>query len=566
LFRFLTRTAGACALLLLGCPTLQDSFGTGGDAPDDDDVAVDDDDDDDSGAADDDDDSGVTDDDDDSGVTDDDDDDSALHGDIQIEDNPFNPLSAVVRMILDRDVTVRVEYGEAQEFDLATPTRVVSAGVETEVLVMGLREERQYGLQVNATDGKHTWTLEAPGFATEAQPGAWHDCEVEFAVPEETFQRDEAICTHGVDDQNEYLYYCVDRWGEVVLIFRHPEDMQIPLVHVMPGGGWIATTGFEPSVWMLDDRGEMTQEWLISDFNGITRFSHYDLDWHDALVLTEGPWAGAVALITRCNDVVGGAIRDGEGILVFDPLTGQVLWDWSPHGAPGDETPIDPLLDYERQTLGESNPDWIHSNALLHGLDDDGGQFFWISARSQDWMIKIDVDTDEVVWRFGFGGDFDLVEDLDDPTSPALAHGEWFFHPHAPEWTFRQDSRTRFLVFDNGNVRATDEGELSTDPQYSRIVEFEMDEVTMRASVVFDWGERDAAQPGHFYSSGNGDADMLPSGDGVMVAAGFEAPSFLADIAYPDAIPRWTYSCMLDGAAQGIYRVNTFETLYETVH
>jgi hypothetical protein len=535
---------------LVGCPGDPDDLTPS----DDDDTTPTDDDDDDATPTDDDD------------TTPADDDDSALDVELSmtVGSNPHNPFSALVEVTANRDLGAVVEYGEAGSFDLATPEVSLAAGQPEEILVLGLRAELEYELRVVATDGVDSWSTSAAAFTPEPLPGDWPSCWVEFSVAESEFDSQEALCTHGISGGGDWMFYCVDRWGVPVFRVQHPDNLGISMLRPLRSGAWAGLGSTDSMLMRFDARGELVEQWPPLFFSGLTRFEHDWIDMHDVLELTEGPWEGALAFLTACSDDVQGETLEAGGIIVFDADTEQVLWDWCAHGAAGDGIPIDPLLDYDRETLGDDSSNWMHTNALLHGLNADDSQFFWLSAREQDWLIKIDVATDAVEWRLGYAGDFVLVEDLDDPSSPELPAVEWFFHQHAPDWVERAGTRIRFLVFDNGNVRADENGGVLDAPTYSRVMEFAIDEQTRRASPVFEYGESDPANAGHFFSGGDGDADLSPDEDAVLFTVGWGRPSFIGDISYPGAQERWRYACDVEADFEAMYRVNYYPTLYDT--
>jgi hypothetical protein len=505
---------------------------------------------------------------------DDDDDDSAGDDDdsssgvdafaITAGANPNNPFSALAEVSVDRDLQVVVEYGEGEAFDHSTPVVDAAEGDVVEVLVLGLRAGRAYQLRAVGTDGVDTWTVGPVIHQTEPLASGWPDCSVDFFADESEFDADEVLCTNGYLGGDASIYYCVDRWGEPVHSLQHPDGYPFNFTRVLSTGDWATTGSVESALLLFDDRGELQSQWPAVFFDGKTRFVHQSLDSHELIELTEGPWVGALGMLTMCLDTVGGEPVKGGGILVFDPATEEVLWDWCAHGEPGDELPIDPLLSYDRETLEQVEGDWLHLNALLHGVDPDGGQFFWLSARYQDWLVKVDVETDAVVWRAGAAGDFLLVEDLDDPSSAQLSSVEWFFHQHAPEWVERDGARVRFLIMDNGNLRAMDDGVPAPGPAYSRVLEFVIDEDTMRASLTFEHGERDPVEPGHFYVEAHGDADMLPGDGAVVFTRGLEPDMAISEIGYPGAEERWRFSCDGGSSERRLYRVNYFPSLYET--
>ena len=95
-----------------------------------------------------------------------------------------------------------------------------------------------------------------------------------------------------------------------------------------------------------------------------------------------------------------------------------------------------------------------------------------------------------------------------------------------------------------------------------QMVALELDEAAMRAAPVFEYGGRSRESPEHFYSYGGGDADRLPGGDAVLFVSGWQFPTLIGEVSYPEGQERWRYECQDVG--EGQYRVNYFPSLYET--
>ena len=511
-------------------------------------------------------------------VTDDDagDDDTAMPDDddsatsvpdlsVRVEANPNNPFSAVVQVTADRDCTAVAEYGEGGLLTEQTPPQLLVAGHQDEIIVLGLRPAREYQIRVTITDDDTSESSEAFAFDTDALPHDFAQYEVTTALDPDSFSDDEVICTNGLMGSDEFqFYFCIDRQGEPVWSLTHPDWTAQWQVEALSDGTWVAVASSDSSISFFDRKGQLTAAYSDLWFDGQTRFVHTWIDVHEVQEITEGPWAGAVAFQTLTPDLVPeGETREekhGGGIIVFDHRTEEVLWDWSSHGELGDGEPIDPALDYGREVLLDLWEQWQHPNALLHGIDDAGGQYFWMSLRQQDWIVKIDVATDSVIWRLGWEGDFTLVDDLDAASPQPLDPDLWMYHQHAPEWQSRIGDRTRFLVYDNGNIRASAATDPTWDQRYSRIVELEIDETTMLATVVFDYGDPDPESAAHFYSEGVGDADMQPDGQSLFYVSGWGEGCHIAEISYPDAVERWRYTPNRDGT----YRVSVFPSIYET--
>jgi hypothetical protein len=140
--------------------------------------------------------------------------------------------------------------------------------------------------------------------------------------------------------------------------------------------------------------------------------------------------------------------------------------------------------------------DWTHGNALVYDAADDS---LLLSMRHQDWVIKIDHGSGEVIWRLGEGGDFELTE------------GRWFYHQHAPEW--QPDGS--LLLYDNG----VDNPNLEPEAIRSRAVRYELDETNMTARQVWQDDEPPLTTPVA------GDADRIDDDRLLVVDAAAEDDS-----------------------------------------
>ncbi len=493
-----------------------------------------------------------------------DDDDTAvpeLDGSAAFALNPDNRFAALATVVVNRDADVVVEYGEAGSYALATPSRAVTAGEEAEIVVLGLRADTTFELRAVASDGAASWTSPSVTLTTEPLPAGWPSCNTTFGVDVAEFGEREIICTDGLLEDETPLYYCMDRNGVPLWELRHPDGERMRHVEPLSNGHLLAAGQSSSFMAIFDGAGRLLTEYSPLWFQGKTRFEHLWIDAHEGFEITQGPWAGAVALLTIMPDMVHGNWVVGNGVVVLDLQTEEVLWDWSVHGVMGDDAPIDDSLDYERQgQYMEEGGDWLHANALLHGVDEQDRQFFWLSLRAQDWIIKLDVATDAVVWRLGYEGEFELVDDLETNDPTALEPNRWMFQQHAPEWLSRDGSRTRFVVFDNGNERP--DPLPAGEEAFSRVVVYEIDEETHQAAILFDLGDGDPASPDHFASLAYGDADMLPDGEALLFDVGLVDPgaAFIAEVSYPEGSERWRYDC-----PQGptMFQANFHPDLYE---
>lgn len=198
----------------------------------------------------------------------------------------------------------------------------------------------------------------------------------------------------------------------------------------------------------------------------------------------------------------------GDMIIVLTPSL-DVVWTWdgfdhldtrrtatqrdmcTPDSCP-------PLL------LAPEANDWLHGNAVTETPE---GNLLY-SARSQDWVIKIDYRGGEgpgdVLWRLGKDGDFAIVS-----TDPS----PWFSHQHDPE--IEVDGT--LTIFDNGNVR-----QMANSNAHSRGQVYRLDEANRRAELVvnadlgvyaFALGSAQLLEDGNYFF----DAGFRDDGTGISI-------------------------------------------------
>ncbi len=113
-------------------------------------------------------------------------------------------------------------------------------------------------------------------------------------------------------------------------------------------------------------------------------------------------------------------------------------------------------------SLTDSLIDYVHGNAVA--IDYDGN--FLLSCRHMDEITKINRITGDIIWRWGGinckNNEFTFIND---PTG--------FSHQHC----IRRLPNGNYTIFDNGNLH---------DPQYSRAVEYQMDEGNRIVNLVWE--------------------------------------------------------------------------------
>jgi len=211
---------------------------------------------------------------------------------------------------------------------------------------------------------------------------------------------------------------------------------------------------------------------------------------HEVIQLPNGNYmALAYDFRTVFIDDLGETDVFGDKIVEFTPA-GELVWEWSTFDH----------LDVNRRLAGfeivagnatglKTGNDWTHGNGLEYDPETDTILF---SMRHQDWIIKIDHQTGDVVWRLGIDGDFALQ-----------GPGMWFAHQHCPEW--QPDGS--LMLYDNG----IDHPQVPDDQEVSRAVRYALDETGMTATQEWESAKQDEL------SAVASDADRLPGGNYLIL-------------------------------------------------
>lgn len=404
--------------------------------------------------------------------------------------------------------------------------------------------------------------------------------------PYDVFQQDAVVCF------SQWGYYtCIDKDGERVWSFKGNDDPRLSIeVQALSDGNFV---GYSESggkrILIFNKASELIYDYDRDDIFSRTKYRHNTIH-HDIIEITEGPWRGAIALLTNAVERITFQPLEEEvaadnpaylnypyrditapveqgflapGIIVFDYRNGTVLWDWSMHGEPGDNLSFSRKLPYTRAGLKPPPPheqdfDWIHANAIVHGIH-KGRQYFLISSRMQSLITKIDIKSEIVEWNLGYHGDFELMENLNYPERGAASDNTWFFNQHAPEIISYTDDRLRLFLYDNG-------GDLENEWRgYSRLVEVEVDESFGKADIVFQYGSNKRDNSDRFYGYCCGDADLLPGGRHLLITTNYYevtksgTKAWIGILSYPEGELLWRASSTV-----GIYRADYYPSIYNT--
>jgi hypothetical protein len=165
-----------------------------------------------------------------------------------------------------------------------------------------------------------------------------------------------------------------------------------------------------------------------------------------------------------------------------------------------------PVLDTYQNTLGAAF-DYIHVNGILQ--DTDGNIVACTRLTSE--VIKIDRQTGDIIWRLG--GKHNQFTFINDHAENAP---HYFSFPHSP------------TLLPNGNLLLFDNG-FKKNPQYSRVVEYALDQAAKTATMVWEYRRTPDA-----VAATQGSAQRLPNGNTFI---GWGSASIAQQLAATEVTP-----------------------------
>jgi hypothetical protein len=165
-----------------------------------------------------------------------------------------------------------------------------------------------------------------------------------------------------------------------------------------------------------------------------------------------------------------------------------------------------PVLDTYQNTLGAAF-DYIHVNGILQ--DTDGNII--VCTRLTSEIIKIDRQTGDIIWRMG--GKHNQFAFVGDHAENAP---HYFSFPHSPS------------LLPNGNLLLFDNGFKKT-PQYSRAVEYALDQSAKTATMVWEYRRTPDA-----FAATQGSVQRLPNGNTMI---GWGSASIAQQLAATEVTP-----------------------------
>lgn len=164
-----------------------------------------------------------------------------------------------------------------------------------------------------------------------------------------------------------------------------------------------------------------------------------------------------------------------------------------------------------------SPADWFHLNAIVW----DGSNVI-LSGRHSSAVVKMSWPSGEIKWILASPyGWLPMYQKYLLTPAEGQADFEWPYWQHAPMLLPDQDKNPDtedLLLFDNGSVRFGEAdvqkdlltGDLSSIPNYSRLVQYRIDEKAGTIRQIWQYGKERGEE---LYTERCGDADWLPNGN-----------------------------------------------------
>jgi arylsulfate sulfotransferase len=194
-------------------------------------------------------------------------------------------------------------------------------------------------------------------------------------------------------------------------------------------------------------------------------------------------------------------------VIEISSTNSSLLNAWSPINA------LDPTrIDYLTFTLANSlGVDCEHANAVIE--DPRDGSII-VSMRHQDAVIKFSRSTGALKWILGphenWGPQWQPYL-----LTPVGSPFEWQYGQHAPTFT----PHGTLLLYDDGDYRASPfDASVPDASNYSRAVEYNINESTMEVSQVWDYGRTNGES---IYTDRVGNADWLTNSGNVLITYGY---------------------------------------------
>ena len=356
-------------------------------------------------------------------------------------------------------------------------------GTTHEKIILGLKPDTDYELIVTAEDDIGAVTSAPVQWRSSPLPDDFPDIQLVLSDPA---RMEPGMTILDLDAYN--VLVVVDEEGEIRWLAMNQDIVG----HIILSNGNIAAVEQEGGIIEMDWFGQQLNNWSGAFTHSVHEMPSGNLLLlrSSRLIVEDYPTSATDPEPTETRQIKVESVvelgRSGEAVK---------------------EIRLSDLLDPTRINHLSEGGDWSHANAAVYDPDSDA---YLVSLRHQDVVIKIDRESESLVWILGDHANWKdpWVQKL---LSPVGDDFEWQYAQHAVEVT-----PEGIIVYDNGNVRAPAfVVEPPSGGRYSRAVRFAIDEQAMTVSQ--HWTYQPVSNGVVLFSGSRGDADVLPITGNVLV-------------------------------------------------
>lgn len=452
--------------------------------------------------------------------------------------NPDTPLAGLLELDTDEPTSVSVTITEATTANTSLNRGVFEPStidfddraIEHSLPILGFTPGGSFTLQITVSDAFGNQTqLDQPILVnTNPLPEGFPPIDItsnpEVMEPGVTLFD---VAGSGANGSFGRAIIVVNEAGDV--IWYHRPTGGVSDVRMLPSGNLLFMNDpqVRTEILEIDMLGNLVNRWHAAqsteDSPGSIPVDTLSFH-HEVVVLENGNFLALGIELVEFEDYPT-SDSDPGAPLENAVVAGDIVVEFGPDGTIAGEWSLLDMLDPFRIAYGslggfwnnqfpeftQGTKDWSHGNAVIHDPTDNS---IIVSLRHLDAVVKFSRETGELIWILGPHENWDQLLFGDFLLDPVGEEFLWQYHQHAPMLT----PEGNILLFDNGNFRASPfDDKLPPAENFSRAVEFSVDEATMEVSEVWEYGE---SVDETLYAPFLGDADYLSETGNVLITFG----------------------------------------------
>ena len=444
--------------------------------------------------------------------------------------NPAVPLAAIMRVTTNMPTRLTLNISDAEQNWSVTPSQEMT--LNHEVPVLGLKSEKTYNVTAVLEDmGGRIAETSALAFETPPLPDTFPTPVINVRDPSRMEPGVTLFNVNGrweadgnatlenlpavvVDDQGEFIWYYIPD-GHRVHDIRRLRNGNMAYT-VLPGHNQLIEIDMLGNIQRTFHMTGMTDELIEGSISVQTDSLHHDyaeLPNGNLLLLSSESRVIQNWYTSETNPDATRAPANVIGdVIVEVTQNGEIVNEWSLFDI------LDPYRigynstseNFWRNHYGDTaeSKDWAHGNAIIYEENDHS---FVMSVPYQDAVIKVSMDTGELVWILGNHDNW--KEPWSNKLLSPVGVVEWSYKHHAITHT----ENGTYLLFDNGAARSSPyDDKMTLADSYSRAVEYSVNEETMEVSQPWAYGPNQE----QFYGRYLGDVDWHDQSDTVLINVG----------------------------------------------